>query len=489
MGKKNTKNKKQLKKEIKEEKGQIGLITVQSITAFIFGLLLYLSIPATSIWSIAILPLCCGIFAWIAVKNVNIGIILGALIACIGSIFLSERVYNLSPQLSPGLFFIIQLVLGALPSIIIKLIKNKPEPKHIALCLLAILMLNFLVTASTYSTKIAQASAHEPPAEGYAFDGIFFLKMFYLTEKGMNFYKAFDIGYRQDSRTDQPPNLIGGWRMPTTFWLWSAIANRGNQLVYYFIFFTLILMLCSYLIAIKFTEHAYSLLSPCLIATYMLFGVSSWWYTELEYWGLFLALPAATLYLYNKRYLALLLAIVAGLMREWVALILIAGLINSIIKRRWLESISWALACSLIGIAYFVNMHNVIEYAKQANIPLLLKAGGTGQGGINFIFYTLQFGSTYFTNGVNFLYILFFIGIIGTIITTIRTKNFYWLIIIFLPLITYMFYGADRVPGDPPGTNDYYNINFMPYILVAVPFAAKSLVEFGLFIFKKIYDY
>lgn len=347
-------------------------------------------------------------------------------------------------------------------------------------------MLNFLIIANITSTRILQASAAEPPAEGYGFDGIFFLKMFYLVEQGIDFYEAYDVGFQQDKRFDHPPNIIGGWRMPTTFWVWSAIANSGDQLVIYFILFSLLLMTCSYFIALKFTEPAFALLSSCLIGTYLLFGVSSWWYTELEYWGLFLALPAATLYLYDKRYHALPIVVLAGLMREWVALILIAGLIDNLIKRRWIDSLVWAAASVAVGGLYILNIQNIIEYTRQANLPLALASAGAGQGGIGFILYTLQFGSAFFGGGLNLLYVLFFMGIAGAIVAGFRAKNFYWVAVVLLPLAAYMYYGSGKVPGDPAGWNDYYNINFMPCVLTAVPFLAKPLIEAGSILINRI---
>lgn len=460
-------------------------LAIRAIVAVIFGIVLYLSIPVSSKLSILTLPFVCGTFAWLATKDPYYGAISSALVVILGAIIAWPRILEVLPGLSFELFFVIQIALGILPAAAAKFIKEQINSEYIAIALLIVLMFNFLIVTSGPSAGIASGSAIEPPAESYAFDGIFFLKMFYLVDQGIDFYEAYDIGFQHDKRFDAPPPIIGGWRMPTTFWFWSVIASRGDHLVNYFIFFSLVLMACAYLIARKFTEPAFALIGASLVGTYMLFGSASWWYTELEYWGLFLALPAATLYLYDKRYWALPLALLAGLMREWIALILIAGLIINLLNRRWIESGIWATACTFVGGAYFLNIHNIVEYTKQANLPLSLETAGMGQGGIGFILYTLQFGSSFFTGGLNLLYILFFMGIIGAVVTGIRTKNFYWAALIILPLTVFMFYGSGRVPGEPPGWNDYYNINFMPYILVAVPFMAKPLIDAGLWVADK----
>jgi len=481
---------------VKSNNSRTVELTIRAIIAVIFGVVLYLSVPVYSVLylstpipsklSLLILPLLCGAFAWLVTRDAYYGAASSILITMLGSIIVWQNIFELLPGFPFSLFVIMQIILGIVPALVTYFAKVDIKPEYLALALLFVLMLNFLVVTSNPSTDIASGSAIEPPAESFAFDGIFFLKMFYLVDQGMNFYEAYDLGFQHDKRFDAPPPIIGGWRMPTTFWFWSVIASRGDHLVNYFVFFSLILMACAYLVASKFTEPAFALISASLVGTYMLFGSASWWYTELEYWGLFLALPAATLYLYDKRYWALPLALLAGLMREWIALILIAGLIVNLINRRWVESGIWATACALVGGAYFLNIHNIVEYTKQANLPLSLEAAGMGQGGIGFILYTLQYGSGFFNGGLGLIYILFFTGIIGAVVTGIRTKNFYWAALIILPLTVFMFYGSGRVPGDPPGWNDYYNINFMPYILVAVPFMAKPLIDAGLWVAERL---
>ena len=469
-----------------EKRSNTNMLATRTVVATIFGVFLYLAVPLASAWSIAVLPLICGTFAWIAVKDDNLGAVSAASITAIGSVILWPKIQASLPQLTFGFFLIIQIVLAVAPALTAKIAKVRVNPQIVALSLLVVIMLNFIITANASSAEISQASACEPPAEAYGFDGIFFLKMFYLVDQGVDYYKAYDVAFEQDSRFDRPPSVIGGWRMPTTFWFWSFIADRGDFLVKYFIMFSLVLMLCAYLVAEKFTEPAFAVISACLIGTYMLFGVSSWWYTELEYWGMFLAIPAATLYLYDKRYFALPLAVLAGLMREWVALLLIAGLIDSIVKRRWLESGVWATACAFVGGAYVFNINHIMAYAKQTNLPLSLEGAGAGQGGFGFILYTLQFGASYFAGGLNLVYVLFFVGIIGAILTGARSKNFYWATAILLPLAAFMYYGSGKVPGDPAGWNDYYNINFMPYVLIAVPFAAKPLIDIGFGMLEKL---
>lgn len=469
-----------------DNRSNTNMLATRTVVATVFGVFLYLAVPLPSAWSIAVLPLICGTFAWIAVKDDNLGAVSAASITAIGSVILWPKIQASLPQLTFGFFLIIQIVLAVAPSLAAKLAKVRVNPQIIALSLLVVVMLNFILVANTSSVEISQASAYEPSAEAYGFDGIFFLKMFYLTEQGMDYYKAYDAGFQQDSRFDRPPSIIGGWRMPTTFWFWSLIADRGDHLVTYFIMLTLVLMLCAYLIAEKFAEPPFAVISACFIGTYMLFGVSSWWYTELEYWGMFLAIPAATLYLYDKRYYALPLAVLAGLMREWVALLLVAGLIDSLVKRRWLDSGVWAAACAFVGGAYVFNINNIMAYAKQTNLPLSLEGAGAGQGGISFILYTLQFGASHFAGGLNLVYVLFFVGIIGAILGGARSRNFYWATVILLPLAAFMYYGSGKVPGDPAGWNDYYNINFMPYILIAVPFAARPLIDIGSGMLQKL---
>jgi hypothetical protein len=451
---------------------------VRIIVVTLAGVLFYLSLFRAIILKPDItLPLVCGLFIGISLKNWKESLITGILVAFISSVLIDTKTLNAMnlPQ-SLDLFFLSQLIRITLAAFIGSFLLQSVRREYLVFILLALILLNFGLIAQQGSSRVAAIASTEPPAEAYSFDGIFFEKVYYLVKRGMSFYKAYDEGFRQDARFDTPPAAVSGWRMPTLFWLWSPLPN-GRAIVSSFILLSIIAMFCAFFAVRRFIDPVLSLLAPTFLSTYLLFGIVSWWHTELEYWALFFALPAITLYLYNQRIAALPFAALASLIREWMIAVLLAGLIDNLFHKRKRESMLWGGTFVLVIAAYALNLYFVVSHLKSVGIKPVLLSGGLFNGGIGFILYTIQFGSSFFVKEVNFLYLLFFTGLFGVLYFAYKERKPFFSCVALLPLIAFLFYGTGKVPGDPPGWADYYNINFMPFLLVAVPFSLAALNE------------
>lgn len=349
------------------------------------------------------------------------------------------------------------------------ILKGSFSRKSLALFLLILISLNFLFQGFVVSKEVAAKASQEPPAEGYAFDPIFFLKVYYLMRGGEGFYSSFDRGFREDARTDEPSTSLAGWRSPVLFWIWSKIFPRGDTIVYAFIFLTLLSLFSSYYLAMRISDEVSALVAPACLATYCLYAIPSWWFLELEFWASFLAIFSAFFFYERKEHLSLGLALLAGSVREWLVSNVLAGVSEKVGRRKWKESLLWILPFLFLIGFYVVNSAIVTRYLRNAGFePSMGLKGKVGGGGIDFILYTLQFCAQFFLFPSFIPYFVFVLALLGTVYL-LREKNYFITFLFLIPLLAFLFIGSGRGLGDPPGLNDYYNASFMPFVFIIAP--------------------
>lgn len=366
------------------------------------------------------------------------------------------------------LFFLFP-ILSFLGSFAGEIFKGRFNRKHLVLFLLILISFNFLVQGLVVSKGVAQKASIEPPAEGYSFDPVFFLKVYYLMKGGEGFYKAFDQGFREDARFDKPYTTVAGWRSPVLFWMWSKAFPTGAEIVYVFIFLSLVALSVSYYLARRISDEVSALVAPALLSAYFLYATVSWWFMELEFWASFLAIFSAFFFYQRKEKLSLGFALLAGSIREWLVSNVLAGMVEKLSKREWRKSLLWIFSFLFLALFYVVNSIIITRYLRGAGFePSAGLKGRIGGGGIDFILYTLQFCAQFFLNPGFTPYLAFILALLGAVYL-LREKDYFLTLLFLFPLLAFLFVGSGKGLGDPPGWNDYYNASFMPLAFIIAP--------------------
>ena len=343
----------------------------------------------------------------------------------------------------------------------------------IAFVLLAVIVGGFGYQSRLVAPPAAQKFAVEPADEGYAFDPVFFAKVYYLVDRGVPYYQAYGDGFVKDARFDKPTQDLAGWRSPTTFWLWSAIFPNGAWMVWTFVGLAMLSMVLGFDIGRRLASPGFALAAPALMFPYYLYAVPSSWFFELEFWAGFVALGAAALAVSRRRWVALPLALLAGAMREWLISAPIAGLVSELRQRKWKEALAWAGAVAAIVAIYLVNMRYVAAYLRSVGVTPALGAGGrAGNGGVDFILYTLQFCAQFLAHPTIVPYTVFALALVVAAYL-IKEGEEYVPLLFLLPLVAFLVFGSGEGPGGDPGLNDYYNAAFMPFAFVLAGMASR----------------
>jgi hypothetical protein len=340
----------------------------------------------------------------------------------------------------------------------------------------SVLVIVFLVQATAVVAPIVQRSGGEPADEGYGFDPVFFVKVFYMVDRGTDFYKAYGDAFALDARFDAPPTDVAGWRTPTVTAIWSALFDSGTGLIYGFIFFGAAAMIGGYFIGSRSSDPVSALVVPALMCPYYLYAVSRFWFPEYEFWAGFVALGAAALYVAGREWEALGAGVLAGAMREWLIASTMAGLAGQLRRKAWKRAIPWVLGVLAVVVVYLVNMYVVRQYLTGVGLtPGLGAAGRAGAGGPGFVLYLLQFCSMFYAHPYAIPYTVFALALIGAARRALE-GDWYLPVCFLAPVAAFLVFGSvNGRPGAPEGWNDYYSAAFMPFAFVLVASSWRML--------------
>ncbi|MBN2848995.1 MAG: hypothetical protein JXP72_11195, partial [Coriobacteriia bacterium] len=314
---------------------------------------------------------------------------------------------------------------------------------------LVLIVVTFSAVALPIAGDMADGLSTEPADEGYAFDPVFFTKVFWTQERGVGFYEAYGSSFAADSRFDAATPDLAGWRSPVTSTLWSLAFSSASQVLYAFILLAAGSMFAAWFVGRKVADDVSALAAPALMVPYYLVAIAEFWFTEYEFWAMFAVLGSAALLVAKRPWPALGLATLAGAMREWLISGVVAGAVHLVGKRKWRDAIPWMIAAVAVVALYIANAYMVRRYLVGIGIePQLGSAGRVGGGGPLFVLYTLQFCSRAYAHPDVLPYTAFFLGLAGAVGLILR-KHYYLPALLLLPLAAFMVFGSGRVPGDP----------------------------------------
>lgn len=207
----------------------------------------------------------------------------------------------------------------------------------IARKILVFILILFLITIAVtpyFNNYFKVGNLSEPQNNNYSSEEMVYLKTYYLVKKGRSFYTAFRTA---DSTARNGPKLsldLNHWRLPTVFYIWDAFTQTGRELLSLFVFFSLILLLCSYMLLQKLKMKRLSILGPILLFPYIIgsLGTKSE-FLLTEWWGLIFFVIGLTFVFYNKKLLAGVAFVITVSIQQFFIVPIIALFIYSLILR------------------------------------------------------------------------------------------------------------------------------------------------------------
>ncbi len=197
--------------------------------------------------------------------------------------------------------------------------------------------------------------AQEPQAEQYGFDGYIFLRINFLTEKGMPYYDAFVKSYEEDSRIDGTPGQLLHIRQRWIYDLWRLLpGSPGIKVWNWFVAMVCVTMAVGYALARRFVTAPAALLAPIALGGYFAMPATSMWFPLADFWVGCVAIWFVHAMVTERWTLAAILAVVAFSFRELAAVLVAVYVAWWVVSHRRWEGVL-GLAIALAGpVALFL---------------------------------------------------------------------------------------------------------------------------------------
>ena len=237
---------------------------------------------------------------------------------------------------------------------------RKEYKKFVSCVLVVLICLVFVTTVFQATGEFRQAIAQEPP-EGYAYDAVIYLKVFYLIAD-QGYYSALVEAYDNDARAKSKGATRDGkfykltyspfwFRTPVVFYFWRLL-TFGNAvgILYLSIISGFGLIVLSYLAGKSLIGEPGVFLSIALVP-YLIMG-SIWWNLLFPDWWAALALTAGILFWLCRQYWPAAGAfLVAAAFRELIALFLLLFLVLAFVHKKEAR-FQFGLAAGIFGAVY-----------------------------------------------------------------------------------------------------------------------------------------
>lgn len=326
--------------------------------------------------------------------------------------------------------------------------------------LLAVIVLNFLVSANLNAKSAFKVASKEPVVESYRHDPHFIIRLFYLMKEGKDFYPAFTQAHIEDARFDLPPTSVWAYREPTLYRLWALLLpGSGLALFYGFQAASVVVLLAAFLLARRFTDEGFALLAPLFAATYLLFPLMTLWFTQAEYWGGFVAILAVLCYVYQEEPAAAALALLAAAIREWYVLLVLLGLFSALLSKDSRRMLVWGISATAWAAIYAIHLTSVMPLLRGG--PLADTETKWLNGGLGFVAKTMRFGTQAFAYSRWAHYAVFAFAALGALLVPDRSRKLLLVGVLVLPPLLFLFVGAVW--------DDYWGPIFMTFALGYAP--------------------
>lgn len=263
----------------------------------------------------------------------------------------------------------IMLLVGVLISIVISNLKGKGKigEKIISLALVILISVSFIYSTVSTTGDFRSRLLVEPADEKYDYDHLIYLKTYYLMGQGQGYYPALVDAALKDKRINSLQQWLHGplfIRQPTVFYIWRMLAPQASYIFYWSLALAVLAVWLLRFGLEKLAGGRIAVISIALLLPYLIIG-STWANILLSDWWASLLVLGAFGLIFRGRYLpAAVLALLAALIRETTALLILSALVGGLIARD--RRVIWPFTGAALLFAPLFLIHYSTAYSILA---------------------------------------------------------------------------------------------------------------------------
>ena len=349
------------------------------------------------------------------------------------------------------------------------IIKEKEKlKKWVVWALFALLCINFVGISMDLNPSSVQKASKEPADGKFNNYNSLNLKTFYLMKKGLGFYPAYAHAFAQKADTPgQYPGDTWHWRSPTIFYIWSWILPADGFYILYL--YLIACIICLYFImdiARFYVDSPFHLLAPVMVIPLFAYGITGFWFTFPEYWGLF-AFIMGVWGIHRKNPVVSIIGLCLAPLIRSLFFISWLGLIIPAFFTKKKADVLYLLLPGIIFPVDFLIHYRTIMSMEGVQVPPL---GEWFKGSLEHFVYTLNFSFPLVSRAE---FILPFMFILFIFTCVILRKNYTGRIILgctILPMVIFLIMGTTTF-------RNYWGIVYLPFFLLAISLIPYKLKD------------
>jgi hypothetical protein len=357
--------------------------------------------------------------------------------------------------------------------------------------LIAWLVLNFWVPLfagggplSGYATLQASTIRAVPVAHQYVNDDAIYRRVFYLMHDGEPYYQAYRDAWLGLQQGTALPTSITAYRLPTFYWLWSALPRDAFLIVPLFLFFASVGAVAVAFITGQLVGVRFAPLASAALLVYAMGSAISVYVTFIDLPTTCIALIGIALFTRaairdDQRYLWAAAAVLTAtaLTREILAYLIVLAALSALLQpagSRLRKAVPWLVALGVFAVGYALHAYEVVTLI-QGRSAVLNYAGGSPAFAVD----ALRRFATLFTGADMTLIVLFLLGAAGAWASQRRAGRpfaIFALMAIVLPVLGMMKLGNPGLDAHGLQVNYWGNL-VVPTALAFWPVALLLLPE------------
>jgi hypothetical protein len=215
---------------------------------------------------------------------------------------------------------------------------------------------------SGYGALRATTLRAVPQPHTYANDDALYLRLYYLLHHGEGYYQAFRDAWLGLASGAAPPSSAASVRLPTLYWIWSALPPDPFSIAYLFLAFVSAGVVAAGCIAGQLAGSRFAPLASAALAAYAVGSAHTVYITYVDLPAMSVALVGVALFVRSRirddaRYLwaAAVVITCAALMREiliYLTLLALLGASLDTAGKRLRSAAPWLVSLGVFAVGY-----------------------------------------------------------------------------------------------------------------------------------------
>jgi hypothetical protein len=381
------------------------------------------------------------------------------------------------------------VALAAVGAVAIRwLVGRKPAASDwIAYVVIGLVVVNMWATTLYSNLQIppggasaAEQFAESPKLGAEWTDGDFYRRVLWYMRDGGSYYASYRQAFNENTRWLRDPPSVMSYRLPTAFWLWTALPGGPVALSAAWLLVSTAAFAAGVRIALRRVPAAFAVPASAVLATYLIHFGTTVLILYTEEWAAALGIIAVAAAVESHHstawrgwtLVAVAFAVLACLVRELMVYVPVAGVIAALAAggpQRRFRVVAWGAGLGVFAAAYLAHVVAIDGAVSGVGASLALSSGG-----LRFFADAFSWATNVIGGGAVVLALCAVMAAAGIWLAPDPGERWFLAVAAALPLAAFLVFGNDARFLTGVRIN-YWGTVIVPLLIVLSPWAFAAM--------------